>query len=503
MLNYNLKGFVMIHSVKLKLKYKMTFLLLFLITASIFLSWIFNKNFLKDYYIYSEKKILEDNYYKLQNQIVNSADGTCDILYLLSADRQASTFIADIARINGRYFITDYYSFINPQSLEFDSFKELALKSISNVNVNTMGYKIFVSYDEVLSTEFLLLQGMIDSDTVIVMRLPMENIEKSINISNRFFLYSGLIIIVAGTIIIYIISRRITKPINEMALVAEDLITQKFDKQVNTITNDELGDLGKCINLLSSKLKETLSELKNANSKLQNDIKYKTEIENIRREFLTEVSHELKTPISLIQGYSEGLYDNLFSDEENMKYYAGVIIDEANKMNALVSKLIVLNQIEFGSKEINITYFDIIESISNCIKSFHSAMEEKKLEIKFDSDNSIFAWADELMMEEVINNYLSNAICHAVDESVIYIYYRCTANNIRIFIRNMGEQIPLEDMDKIWNKLYKVDKSRSREQGGAGLGLALVGAIMNAHGKEYGFNNVEDGVEFYFDLNIN
>lgn len=493
----------MTHFFKFKLKYKMTFLLLFLVTAAIFLSWIFNKNFLKDYYIYSEKKVLEKTYYELQNKIANNTDGSYDILSLLSADRQASTFIADIALINGKYLITNCYSDINPLSKEFDSFNSLVLKSINNTNINTIGYKIFVNNDEVLSTEFLSLQGMIDSDTFIVMRLPMENIEKSINISNQFLLYSGMIIIVIGTIIIYIISRRITKPINEMALVAQDLITQKFDNRVVTITNDELGDLGECINLLSSKLKEVLSELKNANSKLQNDIKYKTEIENIRREFLTEVSHELKTPISLIQGYSEGLYENLFSDEENMKYYAEVIIDEAKKMDALVSKLMVLNQIEFGSKEINISYFDVIESISNCIKSFHPAIKQKKLKLKFDSDNSIFVWADELMMDEVINNYLSNAICHAVNESTIYIYYRCTANNVRVFIRNMGDQIPSEDMNKIWSKLYKVDKSRSREQGGVGLGLALVEAIMNAHGKEYGFNNVEDGVEFYFDLTLN
>ena len=243
----------------------------------------------------------------------------------------------------------------------------------------------------------------------------------------------------------------------------------------------------------------TISELKTANNELQKDIEQKVQIDEMRKEFLSHVSHELKTPIALIQGYSEGLKDNILDDEESKEFYCDVIADEAKKMNRMVQKLLTLNQIEFGNNQVNMERFDITEMIRNMVESSKILVEKQEVKIIFDEPET-HVWADEFMIEEVVNNYLSNARNHVTDDGIIKVSYCHHGNDVRIKVFNTGEHIPQEDIDKLWVKFYKVDKARTREYGGSGIGLSIVEATMKAHGKDYGVANVEGGVEFYFDV---
>ena len=272
-----------------------------------------------------------------------------------------------------------------------------------------------------------------------------------------------------------------------------------FDVKVPTGSDDELGRLGASINELSSKLEFTISELKTANNELQKDIEQKVQIDEMRKEFLSHVSHELKTPIALIQGYSEGLKDNILDDEESKEFYCDVIADEAKKMNRMVQKLLTLNQIEFGNNQVNMERFDITEMIRNMVESSKILVEKQEVKIIFDEPET-HVWADEFMIEEVVNNYLSNARYHVTDGGIIKVSYCLHGNDVRIKVFNTGDHIPQEDIDKLWVKFYKVDKARTREYGGSGIGLSIVEATMKAHGKDYGVANVEGGVEFYFDV---
>ena len=219
----------------------------------------------------------------------------------------------------------------------------------------------------------------------------------------------------------------------------------------------------------------------------------------MRKEFLSHVSHELKTPIALIQGYSEGLKDNILDDEESKEFYCDVIADEAKKMNRMVQKLLTLNQIEFGNNQVNMERFDITEMIRNMVESSKILVEKQEVKIIFDEPET-HVWADEFMIEEVVNNYLSNARNHVADGGIIKVSYCRHGNDVRIKVFNTGDHIPQEDIDKLWVKFYKVDKARTREYGGSGIGLSIVEATMKAHGKDYGVANVEGGVEFYFDV---
>ena len=254
---------------------------------------------------------------------------------------------------------------------------------------------------------------------------------------------------------------------------------------------------------MSDKLEATIKQLRNSNIRLERDIEEKSKIEEMRTQFISDVSHELKTPIALIQGYAEGLIENVNTDEENRKFYAEVISDEANKMDKLVKQLLELMKLEYGKREFSNANFNIIELISEVIRKSKVMLEEKNIEVRFDFSKPINVYADEFYIEQVVTNYITNAIKHADEvfgEKYIEIRIEDREDKIRIYIFNTGENIEEEDKERIWRRFYKVDSSRNRENGGTGIGLALVKAIMNKYNNAFGVENKDTGVEFYFDL---
>ncbi len=338
------------------------------------------------------------------------------------------------------------------------------------------------------------------SDLQIGIQISLDGIKDFARISNRFIANISGIGLLAGIIVIIIFASSFTKPIKDMAHVANRMASLDFDAKVEVNRTDELGMLGNSMNELSETLEMTISELKGANAELQKDIQKKEEIDEMRKDFLSHVSHELKTPIALIQGYAEGLQDNVNEDQESREFYCEVIIDEAKKMNDMVRKLLNLNQIEFGNNQVEIQRFDICQLISNKINSSAILFARKNNQVIFEEKGPVYVWADELMIEEVFSNYLSNALNHVYKDGVIKVWFEEVDASLRVHVYNDGKPIPAEDLDKLWIKFYKVDKARTREYGGNGIGLSIVAATMDAHGKAYGVENKEHGVDFYFDL---
>lgn len=347
---------------------------------------------------------------------------------------------------------------------------------------------------------FSTYKGSSDHNLQIGIQISLDGIKEFAKISNRLIMHIGLVGLLAGIIVIIIFASSFTRPIKDMARVANRMAALDFDAKVSVDRSDELGVLGNSMNELSEKLETTISELKAANAELQKDIQKKEEIDEMRKDFLSHVSHELKTPIALIQGYAEGLMDNINEDQESRDFYCEVIMDEAKKMNVMVKKLLNLNQIEFGNNQVEIQRFDICQLISNKINSSSILFAKKNAEVIFRETAPVYVWADELMIEEVFSNYLSNAINHVYPNGVIKVWFENLDSTLRVHVYNDGDRIPEEDLDKLWIKFYKVDKARTREYGGNGIGLSIVAATMEAHGKAYGVENKEKGVDFYFDM---
>lgn len=354
----------------------------------------------------------------------------------------------------------------------------------------------------------MMFTATLDNDYKLYIRMPVASIHESVKISNNFLYLIGGVTIIIGGIVVSFISRRFTTPIMELNDIANKMSKLDFSHKYRiTDTDDEINNLGKSINTMSDKLEKTIKQLRQTNIELEKDIEEKSKIDEMRKQFISDVSHELKTPISLIQGYSEGLIENVNTDEENRKFYSEVILDEANKMDKLVRQLLELMKLEYGKREFNNKKFDICELIKETIRKSTVILEENNITIEFNENDPVYVLADDFYIEQVVSNYFTNAIKHVKEvEGIKLIKISVNANvennNVRISVFNTGNQIEEEKLNRIWNRFYKIDESRNREDGGTGIGLSLVKAIMNNYQKDYGVFNKENGVEFYFDLEL-
>lgn len=364
-------------------------------------------------------------------------------------------------------------------------------------------YTLQKVYDERLGDYYLEIWGTLDNGYSIILRTPIQGIKDNVNISTTLIKYVGGAILAVGIIAAFVVSTYITRPIKQLSNIAEKMSEMDFDARYEGSDKGEIGLLGKSMNNMSEKLEQNIAELKKANLELKKDIDKKEKLEIMRTDFLSNVSHELKTPIALIQGYAEGLKEGITDDPESMEFYCDVIMDEANKMNTMVKRLLTLNQIEFGNDEPEMERFDINELIASVADANAIRAGQKNMSIVFDNRNEHnYVWADEYKTEEVLTNYISNALNHCDGKRAIEVRTEKSddGGTITVTVYNSGKNIADEDLERIWEKFYKTDKARTREYGGNGIGLSIVKAIMDSMGQEYGVRNVSDGVEFWFNL---
>ncbi len=339
-----------------------------------------------------------------------------------------------------------------------------------------------------------------DNRTMFIMSMPLASIQESVALSNRFTTWVGLIVLVFGSIMMCFVTNRITKPIMKLSSLSEEMSRLNFDVAYEDDAEDEVGVLGRSMNSLSHSLKDAIGALQDANRQLQHDIDEKIQIDEMRKEFIANVSHELKTPIALIQGYAEGLCDGMCEDPESRSYYCEVIMDEANKMNKMVRQLLTLTALEFGNDMPSIAAFDASELIHDLINSSSILIQQNEAKVTVDMPETLMVLGDEFKIEEVVTNYLTNAMNHLGGEHNIRIWSDVQDGTAKIHVYNNGTPIPEADLPNLWTKFYKVDKARTRAYGGSGIGLSIVKAIMEAHHQQYGVANHEDGVEFWFTL---
>ena len=453
-----------------------------------------NSFLLERYYVAKKTDAIQDVYEKL-NQYDSLTGDKVQSLKSICIEKNISWVILDTNHSE----ILDYDS-RNANRLYASLFGYITgvAPAKSSTLEETDNYTLEVNRD--MDMDYLDMWGMLDNNNVFLIRLPMAGISDSIQISNMFYLYTGMIVVAISILAIWFLSQRLTKPLEELTDISIRMSNLDFNAKYESGGEDEIGVLGQNFNKMSKELEQTISELKTANNELQKDIEKKERIDDMRKEFLSNVSHELKTPIALIQGYAEGLKECINDEAESRDFYCEVIIDEAAKMNNMVKKLLTLNQLEFGNDQISMECFDLTELVRGVVNSAQLLADQKDAQILFVQDTSVYVWGDEFKIEEVVTNYVSNAINHIDGERKIEIKMQRREGHIRLSVFNTGKPIPEEDIDKIWIKFYKVDKSRTREYGGSGIGLSIVKAIMESMNQKFGVKNYENGVEFWFEL---
>lgn len=482
---------------KHSIRRKFSLIFIGLMAGTVLLCWLIDTIFLGQYYIATKTKIIYDAYNTIR-QVANSE------IY------STEEFARELDNICGRFNITVCVMDSNSQTkyVSFNGGRELESQLIGyilgfysgTVEVLEEGDDFVLQRLTSGDNEYLEMYGRLNTGISFIMRTPIESIRESAKIANRFFAYVGVLGTVAGGIIIWFVARRITRPILELNCISEQMVHLNFDAKYTGKAKNEIDLLGDNINKLSASLERSISELKTANNELQKDIEHKEAIDEMRKEFLANVSHELKTPIALIQGYAEGLSEGINDDPESRSFYCEVIMDEAAKMNQMVQKLLTLNQLEFGNDVVAMERFDVTALIQNYLQSAGILTRQNEIQVCMAEYGPIYVWADEYKTEEVFMNYFSNAVNHCSGEKKIVITLEQREGKVRVGVFNSGDPIPDDSMPHLWEKFYKVDKARTREYGGSGVGLSIVKAIMDSMNQSYGVENFKNGVLFWFEL---
>ena len=354
--------------------------------------------------------------------------------------------------------------------------------------------------------EYIEMWGIFQSQRSFIARSSFSGIENSIRVALYFFLFVCIVILIIAAIIIYVLQHSYSKPLRRLVKATQGAKDYDFDDVYEGLgtenRKDELGALGSNITQMSQKLYESNRQLKNTNLKLRNELKAKESLDEQRKKYISDISHELKTPIALISGYAEGLKEGIGATKEDQDYYLDVILDESEKMNTMIKRISSLNKLEQKQADVNLERFDVIEVINGYLNTMALIFNEREITVYFNSNIKIFVWADEFMFEEVLMNYLNNALNHVDENKIIKINVECEDKIAKVTVFNTGKNIPDEDIEKIWGEFYKVDKARTREYGGSGLGLSIVKAISETFNQECGVYNTQTGVAFWIDLEL-
>lgn len=491
-------------SIRSKLFASITSLLIFFVIVLC----ILNNLFLQQYYINKKKSTLIENVKNLISMYTGNPQDIQDELDRTANLTGSSIYIRDKY---GKIVYTSSRRLPNEKNVMNNRFKP-GMQPPDQTNLSdkvseftegeyTEGeYNFETRRDVQLKIDLLTLVTQLNNGDVLAIRVPLVSISESVDIANKFIIMTGIIIAIFGSIWAYLFSKKFTMPILEVNNIARNMAKFDFTEKCKIRGKDEIGQLGQSVNYLSGELNTAITELNIKNKKLEEDIEKERKIDEMRKGFISSVSHELRTPLSVIQGYAEGLISNVAESEDDRKFYCDVIMKETDKMNKLVKDLLNLSQIESGYYHIEKTEFNLTSLIEYILNKYKSTFAEKNIEVQFEIGESIIVCGDMTRIEQILTNYLNNAINHVDSNKIIKMNQIVNKDKIKISVFNSGKHIPEESLEKIWTSFYKIDKARTRAYGGYGLGLSIVKALADLHNNAYGVENAEGGVTFWFEV---
>ena len=340
------------------------------------------------------------------------------------------------------------------------------------------------------------------NDSILISVTSIQPIQEASDVIREFYSYIFIGFIFISILLSTVYTNLISKPLIKINNVAKKMSQMNFNEKCKIDREDEIGNLASTLNFLSSNLDGALQDLKEKNKKLEEDIEKERNLKIMRKDFVDSVSHELKTPIGIIEGYAEGLKDGIVSGDNALEYLE-TIIDESKKMSILVTNMLEISRLESGVIKPNLEIFNINRLIKNLVNKFTIEANENGLRITFDEKTDFsYVKADRFKMEQVLTNLITNAIKYTPENNDIVVSISMKDSFYEISVINYGIQIDKNDIDKLFNKFYRIDKARSRNKNSTGLGLSIVKNILDIHNFNYSLNNIENAVEFKFLLPV-
>lgn len=471
-----------------------------IILICVFALLIANSQLLPHYYEYTERNSLAHAIEDVKELDQSNSEFNNNVANI---ERQYNVSV-EIYSANGRLIYPSWTNLPNGiQSIsDFIEYFSNYQRNVTVIEEKDEGEGVVSQIQQDVNTgvQYLSYEAVLNDNTFVQAFTPRSTIELNASIADSLVWRVATVVLILAFILVFWYSRRITNPIVDMNSVTKRMANMDFSRKCKVTRKDELGELGKSINQLSDTLDHTLQDLKEKNERLKNDIEWERRQEQVRKEFISNVSHELKTPIAIIQGYAEGLEIGVADNPESVSEYCKVIMDETARMNDIVVELLELSKYEQGAYPLHSERFNIHDFVDEMLSSMKILFEDKKITAENRVDEELFGYGDVTKLEMVLSNYLGNAISHIKEPYQIIISSEQSEHCVRVYVFNSGSSIAEEDVDKIWNSFYRADKSHNRAQNRYGLGLSIVRAIQNLHQMKYGVENVEGGVRFWFDI---
>ena len=378
---------------------------------------------------------------------------------------------------SGRELTTTNYSIykiLNPYEYNGKYYSTVMLRledwGLMNGEDTTVDYTDEASLDKVTAGYIFVIQEYTN--------LTMRSFRQFMHDNSSTYLLAFVLIILICLSIAYMV----IKPIRRIESTAKHIAKKEFDYPIDTTRHDELGDLSRSIDRMSKELESTINNLHQEIERVQR-------LEVIRKEFVSNFTHEIKTPLGIINGFSELV--EIEQDEKKRNEYITIIQNETKRINELVLAMLDLSKLESQKVSLKLEEVDLLDIVGDCLDSMMYLFERKQIKVHTQLDSSMVK-ADRFKIEMVIDNFISNALRYTAEGKNVYV--RLDEHGFEI--ENEGHPIPKDDLEKIWLTFHKVDRSRNAE--GTGLGLAICKAILDLHHFEYGVKNTEKGVLFYF-----
>jgi len=436
---------------------------------------------------------------------VGAAVNACSpgsITYLFDLNSIAVNNNVDFEIVNSEKIVS--YSSI---STDVQSGESLNPQSEYSSMLETDEYKHYIDRDSfeirqkpATNTYYYILHYPLSTGETLYIYSEVADVENIVYVAGQVFTFISTLILILFTLVFYLLIAKLTKPLVEMNDITKDMAALNFERKCKNYGSDEIGELGTSINTLSDTLDATLLDLKDKNEQLEKDIERQQALDNARKSFIDNVSHELKTPIAIISGYAEGVCEGISNDPDVIKEYCHIINDESKKMNTLVLELLELSKLENRVQPFMPEYFDLGELVSSLLSHLALQFEQNSITVKNHLPESLKCYAQIEKIEIVLKNYITNAISHCSGDKVIEISLNDKENCHEICVFNTGENIKEADMKELWDSFFRADKSHARSENRFGLGLSIVKSIMTNHKCKYGVRNVENGVVFSFEV---
>jgi len=352
---------------------------------------------------------------------------------------------------------------------------------IMDYEENNVNYKIFISPTRDAAGE----------TTFIFAMTSLQPVDEAVQMLEGYYVYLIIFVILLVILVSFYYSKKIAQPLLQINDTTNKIANLDFSETISITSKDEIGTLAHNINTLSKTLHSYITQL-------QQDIEKEKQLENTRKEFISGVSHELKTPLSIMKSCISILEDGVASNKKD--YYFKAMANEVDKMDRLIVDMLELAKFESGTYKMKMDVFYIDQVIEYICEQLALDITNKQLHVhKQLSDTRVVA--NQHRIEQVITNFITNAIRYTPEKKSIMISTIEDQERVKVCVENQGAHIAEEHLEKIWERFYRGDTSRMRSKGGTGLGLAISKNILELHESQYGVSNTEDGVLFFFYLN--